>query len=44
MSDAVIFRPDVYYGEGGRGALGGALWRGWDYWLGVGEYVDDIIA
>ena len=32
--------PEAYYGPGGRGGGKEGLWRGWDYWLGTGEYKD----
>lgn len=40
MSQYIPSDPEKYYGPGGRGGGKEGVWRGWDYWLGVGEFKD----
>jgi hypothetical protein len=40
MSQYIPSDPEAYYGPGGRGGGVEGKWRGWDYWLGTGEYKD----
>jgi len=43
VSQYIPTNPESYYGPGGRGGGKEGVWRGWDYWLGVGEYKDQEI-
>ena len=43
VSQYIPTDPESYYGPGGRGGGKDGVWRGWDYWLGVGEYKDQEI-
>ena len=40
MSQYIPSDPEKYYGPGGRGGGKDGVWKGWDYWLGQGEYKD----
>ena len=40
MSQYIPSDPEAYYGPGGRGGGVKGKWRGWEYWLGTGEYKD----
>lgn len=43
VSQYIPTNPESYYGPGGRGGGKEGVWRGWDYWLGAGEYKDQEI-
>jgi len=43
ISQYIPTDPESYYGPGGRGGGKDGVWKGWDYWLGTGEYRNHLL-